>query len=996
MAQDCATAPAAVVGANPFDTTSSTVSFAMPAGGGCGSVHTIYKANFFTFTATVDGAHTFSLCGASTWDTRIAVLASCDPAAGVLGCNDDFCSLQSQTIPNLVAGTTYKVVVGGYGAANGGLGTLTISAPNGGGGGGGGGCDEASSLTLGANSFTNTPTGTVLNMAGYCDPGTFGDDSIYNTNYYTFTPKVSGSYSFSTCNSATWDTRLAVMTTCNDATTVIACNDDGAGCANFSSLIPSVALTAGTTYSVAIGGYNAATPVLGGTITVAEAGGGGGGSNCEEAAEIFEGPNNFATVAGQGNLDLTGICDHGPAGDDIVYNVAYFRFTPTQSGVWSATTCGTAPFDTKIAVLGSCDPSSVIGCNDDGPGCTGFTSILEFEATQGVEVVVAVGGWAAGNAGAGTISMVFGSVTVGCGDPKAGDCCTANGTPACSDETCCDLVCASDAFCCDTEWDQICADTAAALCVSCGAGDCKVPPGEVAEAEACGEDLNGGCNGGAVEFVSVGDTIGGTFWADADTRDTDWYQIDLTEGTEVTLTIWSNLPCFAAFVDTACGGIIGGVITEGDCPETLSVCLAAGSYYVVALPQTFSGFPCGGLIANDYTLAISGVPCDAAPPANDNCADAAVAIEGANPFDNTFATTEYTAATCGFNGVAFSKDVFFTFTATQTGDYEVSTCAGAAPFDTGIEIWSSCPDAGGSLIACNDDGTGCANFSSKLNFAAVTGTTYTIRVGGWNGATGATDMIITFIGDAPSCGDAGTGDCCIANGTPFCEDAECCTLICAADAFCCDQQWDQVCADAAAVGCTSCGGSGPPANDECENAIALNVGVTPFSTVLATGTTVACTKFGNPNINNDIWYVYTADGEGLCTIATCNDASFDTKIAIFEGSCTGPIVGCNDDGTGCANFTSTATFSATCGTVYYVSVGAYTAGVTGSGNLTVTQEGKCSSNCPSDLNGDGVTNALDLAALLGAWGGAGADINGDGTTNALDLAALLGGWGTCP
>ncbi|MFM7133925.1 MAG: hypothetical protein ACKO0W_06380, partial [Planctomycetota bacterium] len=194
----------------------------------------------------------------------------------------------------------------------------------------------------------------------------------------------------------------------------------------------------------------------------------------------------------------------------------------------------------------------------------------------------------------------------------------------------------------------------------------------------------------------------------------------------------------------------------------------------------------------------------------------------------------------------------------------------------------------------------------------------------------------------------------------------------------------------------ACGGSGPPANDDCEDAIALNVGVTPFSTVLASGVTAACDKFASPNINNDIWYVYTADGEGLCTIATCNDASFDTKIAIFEGSCSGPLVGCDDDTTGCANFTSSATFSATCGTVYYVSVGAYGAGVTGTGNLTVTQEGKCSNNCPSDLNGDGVTNASDLAALLGAWGGTGGDINGDGTTNASDLAALLGGWGACP
>ncbi len=54
------------------------------------------------------------------------------------------------------------------------------------------------------------------------------------------------------------------------------------------------------------------------------------------------------------------------------------------------------------------------------------------------------------------------------------------------------------------------------------------------------------------------------------------------------------------------------------------------------------------------------------------------------------------------------------------------------------------------------------------------------------------------------------------------------------------------------------------------------------------------------------------------------------------------------------------------------------------------------SSCPADINGDGLVSASDLAALLGAWGGAGGDINGDGTTNAADLAALLGAWGACP
>lgn len=53
--------------------------------------------------------------------------------------------------------------------------------------------------------------------------------------------------------------------------------------------------------------------------------------------------------------------------------------------------------------------------------------------------------------------------------------------------------------------------------------------------------------------------------------------------------------------------------------------------------------------------------------------------------------------------------------------------------------------------------------------------------------------------------------------------------------------------------------------------------------------------------------------------------------------------------------------------------------------------------CPADLTGDAVVDAADLAAMLGAWGSAGAaDLNADGVVDAGDLSVLLGGWGPCP
>jgi choice-of-anchor B domain-containing protein len=54
----------------------------------------------------------------------------------------------------------------------------------------------------------------------------------------------------------------------------------------------------------------------------------------------------------------------------------------------------------------------------------------------------------------------------------------------------------------------------------------------------------------------------------------------------------------------------------------------------------------------------------------------------------------------------------------------------------------------------------------------------------------------------------------------------------------------------------------------------------------------------------------------------------------------------------------------------------------------------CAASIPGDINGDGLVNAGDLAALLGSWGATSgpADINGDGTVNATDLAILVSNW----
>ncbi len=56
------------------------------------------------------------------------------------------------------------------------------------------------------------------------------------------------------------------------------------------------------------------------------------------------------------------------------------------------------------------------------------------------------------------------------------------------------------------------------------------------------------------------------------------------------------------------------------------------------------------------------------------------------------------------------------------------------------------------------------------------------------------------------------------------------------------------------------------------------------------------------------------------------------------------------------------------------------------------------SDCPADLNGDGVVDVIDLLAILGAWGPCPEcpeDLNDDGVVDVIDLLEVLGAWGPC-
>jgi len=353
--------------------------------------------------------------------------------------------------------------------------------------------------------------------------------------------------------------------------------------------------------------------------------------------------------------------------------------------------------------------------------------------------------------GAATLASCIASAAFAqCGDPAAGDCCAANGTPFCSDAECCNQICAADPFCCNTQWDQICANAANASCTVCiGGGGCELATPDFLEPEECGADVNGGCNSNPQAWTAI------------------------MIGDEVTATLRSALPSFVAFVGTDSCAIIGST-SAGSCPESTTFCFTPGEYYVVALTEGFAGFPCGNPLGNDYTLELTGV-----------------------------------AGTCGGGGGG------------SCGAPNGNDCCAA-------NTTPGCSDATCCEAICAADPFCCNNSWDQICAdAAIAGCDPSACGGGGGGG---------------SCGEPNGNDCCAANTTPGCSDAECCNQICAVDPFCCESAWDQICADAAAKGCASCAGvpgdlDGNGTVDSADLSILLNGWGTPKGDLNGDGTT---------------------------------------------------------------------------------------------------------------------------------------------------------------
>jgi len=114
---------------------------------------------------------------------------------------------------------------------------------------------------------------------------------------------------------------------------------------------------------------------------------------------------------------------------------------------------------------------------------------------------------------------------------------------------------------------------------------------------------NGGCNSDPYVFetINCGAVILGTSgtydYYGGSYRDTDWFQIDVTEGSDIVMQGMADFDVQFVIIDgrLGCDGVIvsSGLASAGQTLTIQAANVPAGTYWLWAGPQGFTGVPCG-------------------------------------------------------------------------------------------------------------------------------------------------------------------------------------------------------------------------------------------------------------------------------------------------------------------------------------------------------------------------------------------------------------------
>ncbi len=234
---------------------------------------------------------------------------------------------------------------------------------------------------------------------------------------------------------------------------------------------------------------------------------------------------------------------------------------------------------------------------------------------------------------------------------------------------------------------------------------------------------------------------------------------------------------------------------------------------------------------------------------NENCSTAAAITAPGGASGSTLCSTNDGSATCAAS--ANSPDVWYAHTADHTGFFYANTETSGtvtSNYDTALSVHSGCPGTTANQIACDDDsGTG---LLSRAVWYQVAGTTYYIRVNGFNNSRGIYSL---NVGPVPN----------------------------------------DNCLNAVTIGVGTYLDSLAFATNEPANSV---------------GT---C---GVSSSNPDAWYRFVAPCAGTLTATTCGthdatgiDLGMDTVLSLHSG-CGGTVYSCNDDSLGTCGPLDTSIF----------------------------------------------------------------------------------------
>ncbi len=372
------------------------------------------------------------------------------------------------------------------------------------------------------------------------------------------------------------------------------------------------------------------------------------------------------------------------------------------------------------------------------------------------------------------------------------------------------------------------------------------------------------------------------------------------------------------------------------------------------------------------------------PPSNDLCGNAIALPATSLPVNVSVLgnlvsagpiTTIATSCTGNGGNAGTSRDVWYSFTPIEDGNYTISTCNEVtAPGlftsqNTVLSIHSTCPPDDttsivGQTLACNDEG--CTTFigggpSTISLFSMTAGTTYLIRVAKF----GSGDSVVggPFRLDIRS---EPFGACCLPNGL-------------------CITTTEPGCASASGTfggdGTTcsnfNCPPALPPGNDDCSAATELSSGV-PVNGVTygASGSDISTCD----NTSWDVWYSYTPAATGPFSVNVgLTSGSQTPAIAIFATCPPGTNANLACSGTPVTGTSNSLTFGGTSATPYLIRV-ATNFSQRSEFTVVVTPV------CAPDFNNDSVVDFFDYLDFVDAFSSnlPAADFNNDSVIDFFD------------